>query len=145
MVGEKLYTIAGQEFGPWQGKIFIIVKALYGLKSSNFMWHQKFSDNLREYGISAMLCRLRFMHEIPRWLLWIHCGCGGWSTNIWKVSAWSYWNTPRYLELLIEGSRGAGVQNCWWYWVQWRKKVLYYVVQELYQERLWPNWEAPWN
>ena len=31
---EKLYTWAGQEFGPNQGKPFIISKALYGLKSS---------------------------------------------------------------------------------------------------------------
>ena len=48
MVGEKVYTISGQEFGPWKGKILIIVMALYGLKYSNFMWHQKLSDNLRD-------------------------------------------------------------------------------------------------
>ena len=28
---EKIYTIAGPEFGPLQGRILIIVKALYGL------------------------------------------------------------------------------------------------------------------
>ena len=31
---EKVYTIAGSEFGPLRGKIIIIEKALYGLKSS---------------------------------------------------------------------------------------------------------------
>ena len=31
---EKLYTIAGPEFGELEGRILIIVKALYGLKTS---------------------------------------------------------------------------------------------------------------
>ncbi len=47
---EKVYTIAGQEFGPWKGKVIIIVKALYGMKSSGAMWHQNFSDNMRDLG-----------------------------------------------------------------------------------------------
>ena len=34
LTGELVYAIARQEFGPWQGKILINVKALYGLKSS---------------------------------------------------------------------------------------------------------------
>ena len=50
MFGEKLQTITGQELGPWQGNILIIVKALYRFKSSNFMWHYKLSDNLRNTG-----------------------------------------------------------------------------------------------
>jgi len=33
-----------------QVKISIIVKALYDLKSSGAMWHQKLSDNLRDMG-----------------------------------------------------------------------------------------------
>ena len=32
LTSELVYAIAGQEFGPWQGKILTIVKALYGLK-----------------------------------------------------------------------------------------------------------------
>ena len=48
---EKVYTIAGPEFGSeWEGKILIIVKALYGLKASGGMWHQKLADNLRSMG-----------------------------------------------------------------------------------------------
>ena len=50
LTGESVYAFAGKGFGPWQGKIFITVKALYGLKSSGAMWHQKFSDNLRDMG-----------------------------------------------------------------------------------------------
>jgi len=50
LTGELVYAIAGHEFGPLQGKILIIVKALYGLKSSGAMWRQKFSDNLRDMG-----------------------------------------------------------------------------------------------
>ena len=58
LTGELVYTVAGQEFGPWQGKIIIIVKALYGLKSSGAIWHQKFSDNLRKMGFRP--CRADF-------------------------------------------------------------------------------------
>ena len=48
---EKVYTIAGPEFGSeWEGKILIIVKALYDLKASGGMWHQKLADNLRSMG-----------------------------------------------------------------------------------------------
>jgi len=50
LTSELVYAIAGQEFGPWQGKILIIVKALYGLRSSGAMWHLKFSDYLRGRG-----------------------------------------------------------------------------------------------
>ena len=31
---EKVWTVAGEEFGSDMGKNFIVVKALYGLKSS---------------------------------------------------------------------------------------------------------------
>ena len=49
---EKVYTIAGPEWAAlnMEGKILVIVKALYGLKSSGAMWHQKLADNLREMG-----------------------------------------------------------------------------------------------
>ena len=50
MVGEKVYTISGQEFIPWKLNTLIIVKALYGLKSSSFMWHHKFFENIRDMG-----------------------------------------------------------------------------------------------
>ena len=49
---EKVYTIAGPEWAPLglTGMILIIIKALYGLKSSGAMWHQKLADNLHEMG-----------------------------------------------------------------------------------------------
>jgi hypothetical protein len=49
---EKVYTIAGPEWAPLGlvGVILIIIKALYGLKSSGAMWHLKLADNLREMG-----------------------------------------------------------------------------------------------
>jgi len=48
LTGEKVYAITWQEFGPWQGKILILVTALYSLKWSGAMWHQKLSDNRRD-------------------------------------------------------------------------------------------------
>ena len=47
---EKLYIIAGPEFGPLQGHILVIRKALYGLRSSGKRWHERFSDCLRSEG-----------------------------------------------------------------------------------------------
>jgi len=44
---EKVYTIAGGEFGPEdKGKIMIIKQALYGLKSSGAAFHSKCADML---------------------------------------------------------------------------------------------------
>jgi hypothetical protein len=47
---EKVFVIAGPEFGSLQGRRMLVVKALYGLKSSGAMWHRKLADNLRGYG-----------------------------------------------------------------------------------------------
>jgi hypothetical protein len=44
---EKIYIIAGPEFGDREGHTLIIQKALYGLKSSGLRWHERFSDVLR--------------------------------------------------------------------------------------------------
>jgi hypothetical protein len=49
---EKVYIIAGPEFGEREGHCLIIVKALYGLKSSGLMWHQRLADVLRSMGFS---------------------------------------------------------------------------------------------
>jgi len=38
-IAEKLYIIAGPEFKEQQDHILIIVRALYGLKSSGQHWH----------------------------------------------------------------------------------------------------------
>jgi Reverse transcriptase (RNA-dependent DNA polymerase) len=38
---EKVFFIAGPECGPSEGLLMIIVRALYGLKSSGKRWHEK--------------------------------------------------------------------------------------------------------
>jgi hypothetical protein len=43
---EKVYKIAGPEFGELQGQRVLIVRALYGLKSSCAAWHDHFSNTL---------------------------------------------------------------------------------------------------
>ena len=47
---EKLFIIAGDEFGARKGHTLIIRKALYGLKSSGIRWWERFSDILRTLG-----------------------------------------------------------------------------------------------
>ncbi len=47
---EKVYIRAGPEFGDREGHILIIVKAIYGLKSSGLRWHERFTDVLRSMG-----------------------------------------------------------------------------------------------
>jgi Reverse transcriptase (RNA-dependent DNA polymerase) len=41
---EKVYIIAGLEFGEREGHILVISKALYGLRSSGARWHDCFAD-----------------------------------------------------------------------------------------------------
>ena len=52
---EKVGFIAGPEFGPLEGHTFIIVKALYGLRTSGARFHEKLSDTLRSEGFSPSL------------------------------------------------------------------------------------------
>jgi hypothetical protein len=47
---EKVYTIAGPEFGVNAGKVLVIKKALYGLKTSGARWHDEAADTLRAIG-----------------------------------------------------------------------------------------------
>jgi hypothetical protein len=48
---EKLYTIAGKEFGPkFEGRPVLIVRALYGLRSSGKAFRDYLATNLREMG-----------------------------------------------------------------------------------------------
>ena len=54
---EKVCIIAGPEFGDLEGHVLIILRALYGLRSSGRRWHEKFSDTLRELG---------FFHQRPK-------------------------------------------------------------------------------
>ena len=43
---EKIWTVAGPEFGEDEGKIYIVKRALYGLKSSGSAWRSFFSNVL---------------------------------------------------------------------------------------------------
>jgi Reverse transcriptase (RNA-dependent DNA polymerase) len=45
---EKVYIIAGPEFGEREGHILVISKALYGLRSSGARWHDRFANCIRE-------------------------------------------------------------------------------------------------
>ena len=47
---EKVYAIAGPEFGEDEGKLAIIVRALYGLKSSGAAWRSHFAATLQDIG-----------------------------------------------------------------------------------------------
>jgi Reverse transcriptase (RNA-dependent DNA polymerase) len=46
--GEKVYMICGPEFGTYEGQIGVIMKALYGLKTSGFAWRIHLAETLRE-------------------------------------------------------------------------------------------------
>ena len=47
---EKVYIIAGPEFGDLEGHTLIIFKALYGLRTSGLRWHERFADCLQDMG-----------------------------------------------------------------------------------------------
>lgn len=47
---EKIYTIAGPEFGSDNGAVMEVVRALYGLKSSGASWRRTFAQNLLDLG-----------------------------------------------------------------------------------------------
>jgi Reverse transcriptase (RNA-dependent DNA polymerase) len=47
---EKIWFVAGPEFGTKKGKVLIIWKALYGLKSSGAAWRALFSSTLHQLG-----------------------------------------------------------------------------------------------
>ena len=47
---EKVYVVAGDEFGDRAGHCLIVVKALYGLRSSGLRWWERFSVVLHELG-----------------------------------------------------------------------------------------------
>ena len=47
---EKVYAIAGKEFGELEGHLVVIKKALYGLATSGERWHKHFADTLLNLG-----------------------------------------------------------------------------------------------
>ena len=50
---EKIYTIAGKEFGSNAGRPAILIRALYGLKSSGARWRDHMAQTLRDAGFKA--------------------------------------------------------------------------------------------
>ena len=47
---EKIWTVVGNEFGTEKGKVMLVVRALYGLKSSGEAWRQMLAHKLRDLG-----------------------------------------------------------------------------------------------
>ena len=47
---EKIYCIAGPEFGDQEGSVVVLKKALYGLRLSAERFHAHFADCLRSIG-----------------------------------------------------------------------------------------------
>ncbi len=70
---EKVYIIAGPEFGELEGHTLIIYKALYGLRSSGLCWSQRFADVLRTLG---------FHQSRAEDYIWMH-----WSDGIYEYIA----------------------------------------------------------
>ncbi len=52
---EKIWTVAGPEFGSDAGKTMLIVRALYGLKSSGAAYRSFFAETLHELGFKPSL------------------------------------------------------------------------------------------
>jgi hypothetical protein len=53
---EKVYTTAGPEFGgELQGKSVLVVRALYGLKSSGAAWRAHLANTLHQLGYNSCL------------------------------------------------------------------------------------------
>jgi len=52
---EKCWMIAGSEFGAEEGKTFLVVKALYGLKSASFSFRSFMAEKLSEMGFQSSL------------------------------------------------------------------------------------------
>jgi hypothetical protein len=58
---EKVYVRCGLEFGPtMMGRIAIVEKSLYGLKSSGNRWHSHFANTLYSMGFSPS----RYDHDV---------------------------------------------------------------------------------
>ena len=49
---EKVAFIAGPEFGEFNGHTFVILKAMYGLRSSGARWHDRLFDSLSGMGFT---------------------------------------------------------------------------------------------
>jgi hypothetical protein len=64
-VKEKLYTIAGKEFGPTnEGHPVMIVRALDGLRSSRKSFQDPLAKNLKKKNFEPIIQVLDFMNEL---------------------------------------------------------------------------------
>ena len=52
---EKCWMVAGPEFGPEEGKSFLVVKALYGLKSASFSFRSYMAEKLASMGFQSSM------------------------------------------------------------------------------------------
>ena len=52
---EKVWFIAGPEFGSRQGTVVKVVRALYGLKSSGASWRAMFNNTIRDMGFESTI------------------------------------------------------------------------------------------
>ena len=55
LITEKIYTVCGPEFGPDAGKVAIIVRALYGLKSAGACFRNHLADCMTFLGYKSCL------------------------------------------------------------------------------------------
>jgi len=49
---ERVCFVADAGFGDREGHVLIIDKALYGLRTSGLLWHERFADTLRSMGFN---------------------------------------------------------------------------------------------
>jgi Reverse transcriptase (RNA-dependent DNA polymerase) len=52
---EKVWFVAGAEFGSRQGMVVKVVRALYGLKSSGALWRAMFNSSLIDMGFQSTI------------------------------------------------------------------------------------------
>jgi Reverse transcriptase (RNA-dependent DNA polymerase) len=52
---EKCWMVAGPEFGHEEGKVFLVVKALYGLKSASFSFRSYMAEKLTDMGFLSSI------------------------------------------------------------------------------------------
>ena len=55
MTKEKLFIVAGPEFGSVEGHYLTIHKAVYGLRTSGARWTEHLADSLRAQGVTSSL------------------------------------------------------------------------------------------
>jgi hypothetical protein len=64
--GEKIWIIAGPEFGSKSGTVMIIEKALYGLKTSGAAWRALLALLLTELGYAKLTLTFGFVQPSSR-------------------------------------------------------------------------------